>query len=213
MNLVWKVGLISACLIVSLAAPLRLSASEPRWIEGTAYLALEPGKRLPANEVVEIFSYACIHCFNFEANMKRVKASLPKGVKVRLIPATFSGSWEPFARSFYAAQALGVAERSHAAAFEYVIGTLHAHGTVRDMASFYAKYGIDPNKFEALANSEKVSKQLAADRKLCVRLGVESTPTLIVGGRYITADVDSYDALENLVYWLEAQAGRKSEAK
>jgi thiol:disulfide interchange protein DsbA len=207
MSRTWKSSWAAATLLVALVVAAHAPAAERAWVAGTEYEDIEPGSGLARGEVVEFFSYACIHCFNFQPAMQRIERGLPKDARIRLVPVVLSGSWEPFARSFYAAQRLGVAERSHAAAFEYVIGTLHAKGTVADMATFYTRYGVDPAAFVALANSDAVTRQLKQDRELGVRLGLQGTPSLAVAGRYLTADVGSFAELEDLVYWLERKSG------
>ena len=62
-------------------------------------------------EVVEVFSYGCIHCAQFAPTAEKLRKQLPPGVEFKLMPAPFSAEWLPFARAYYAAKQLGVVDR------------------------------------------------------------------------------------------------------
>jgi len=100
--------LASACS----AAP---DAAAP-YTDGDQYVTLPaPHERYsPAGkvEVVEVFSYGCIHCAHFAPTADQLRKSLPKGVVFKLMPAPFNEQWMPFARAYYAADKLGVVERT-----------------------------------------------------------------------------------------------------
>ncbi len=209
MNKALNTAALALCALVTMFASPVLNGAERTWNAGSEYKIVQSGNGLKPNEVVEFFSYACVHCYNFQANMDRIETSLPNGVSLRLVPVVLADSWEPFARAFYAAESLGVAKRTHSDAFKYVIGTLRAKGTVEDMAAFYQKYGVDPAAFEKIAESDQITMQLQRDREMYIHLGLEGTPTIAVGSQYLTGDVGSYEEMESLVYWLEKKSGMR----
>ncbi|TAK37658.1 MAG: thiol:disulfide interchange protein DsbA/DsbL [Lysobacteraceae bacterium] len=205
MNRSWRNAVLLA-LIGALVVPLAAVSAEKNWKAGTAYKVLAPSSGLPSGEVVEFFSYACVHCFKFQGNVTRIASGLPKGVSVRMVPVAWSETWEPFARSYYAAEKLGVAKVAHEDAFNYVIFTLQGKGSVGDMAAFYKKYGVDPNSFRAAAESPEVSDRLEEDRKIYEHIQLLGTPAFVVDGRYMTGEVGSYEELEALTIWLIKKA-------
>ena len=77
-------------------------------------------------EVVEVFSYACIHCYTFEPYIEAWRAKLDDDVAFRRVPAVFSPQWGELARMFYAAEQLGVLEQVHGGIFE----ALHERGQI-----------------------------------------------------------------------------------
>src|ERR1700749_4930055 len=111
-------------LFVGLAIPPACSpgpadtAAAPAYTEGTQYVATTTPQRLDPKagkvEVVEVFSYGCIHCAHYEPKVEQLEKALPKGVVFHAIPAAFNDAWLPFAQSFYAAQKLGVLPKTHA---------------------------------------------------------------------------------------------------
>ena len=202
------------------------SAPAATWTEGIHYVRLAPPQQttVPAGkvEVMEVFSYACPACNAFQPVIEKLRSTLPPQAQVVFLPAAFNPQedWPMFQRAFFAAQALGIAERTHQAMFDAVwktgeLGVTTAGNRLKDplpsladAARFYARVaGVDPQKFLAMANSFAIdSKVRAADAQI-LAMHVESTPTLIVNGKYrvIRDSVQTNDQVMELVKYLVAR--------
>ena len=125
-------------------------------------------------------------------------------------------------RAYYAAQALGVADKAHDAMYDAVwksgeLSSLKAGGqglkpasalpTIEDAAKVYAKFGADPKEFVAVAQSFTVNTKMKRADDLVKAYGVESTPTMVVNGkyRYTVSDAGGYSQSIELAQWLERQ--------
>ena len=205
---------------------LPLAAPAATWTEGIHYVRVTPPQQttLPAGkvEVMEVFSYACPACNAFQPVMDKLHSTLPANAQVVFLPAAFNPQedWPMFQRAFFAAQALGIAERTHQARFDAVwktgeLGVTTAGNRLKDplpsladAARFYARVAsVDPQKFLAMANSFAIdSKVRAADAQI-LAMHVESTPTLIVNGKYrvIRDSVQTNDQVMELVRYLVAR--------
>src|SRR5512140_3800545 len=95
----------------ALAAAVR---AEP--MEDVDYIRIPPQPVAVADkiEVIEFFHYGCASCNRFEPHLQAWLATLPVDVSFRRIPALRKSQWVPFARLFYALEALGQIERLHA---------------------------------------------------------------------------------------------------
>ncbi|MCW4455599.1 thiol:disulfide interchange protein DsbA/DsbL [Flavobacterium sp. MXW15] len=149
-------------------------------------------------EVVEVFGYTCGHCAHFEPILQPWVTKLPRDVRFTLVPGAFGGHWDAFARAYYAAEQLGVAQRSHAAMFD----ALHARGSLpmqnvspQELATFYADYGVAPERFVQALRGEQVDQRLKAAREFALRSGVRGTPTLVVNGKYLVTGRSFEDTL------------------
>ena len=160
-------------------------------VEGQDYEVIPDGKPFaPAKgriEVAEVFGYTCIHCAHLEPTLVAWKKTLPRDVQLTPVPAAFGGYWIPYARAFFAAQQLGVQQRTHQAVFD----ALHKTGalpiqnaSIDEIANFYASQGVERAKFIAALRGPVVDQQLAKARDWVGGAGVEGTPTLIVNGKY-----------------------------
>jgi thiol:disulfide interchange protein DsbA len=176
------------------------------YTEGNQYVALPvPNQRLSRDgkvEVVEVFSYGCIHCAEFSITADQLRKSLPQGVVFKLIPAAFNDQWIPFARAYYAAKKLGLVDKTHIALFKAKFVDHYPIGSMDELADFYAQHGADRAEFLRIANSAEVTAQMASDAALIQKWGVDGTPTIVVDGKYRSANITSFDELAAMAQWL-----------
>lgn len=116
-----KYALVALLLILTGGGTLDAHAAAGRWIEGKNYVTLSPAQRtsVPRGkvEVMEVFSYGCPFCNKFQPVVERIKRSLPSNAQMVFLPASFSEAedWPMFQRAYFAAQALGIADKAHQA--------------------------------------------------------------------------------------------------
>lgn len=195
------------------ASAASTAASGPAPIAGTDYTVIEGGQPFDPGsdkiEVVEVFGYTCPHCANFQPLVNAWKAKLPGDVKFTYVPAPFGGYWVPYARAYYAAEAMGVLGKSHDAMFR----ALHLerslpiqNATPEEIGGFYAQYGVDPKQFASTMQSFAVDGKLNRAKQFLQRTGVEATPTMVVAGKYrIEAGAGGFEKMLATVNQLVAQ--------
>jgi protein dithiol oxidoreductase (disulfide-forming) len=195
--------LTSAC---SAAGP---DASAAPFTDGNEYVTLPaPHQRDSSSgkvEVVEVFSYACIHCAEFSPYADDLRKSLPAGVEFKLVPAPFNDTWVPFARAYYAAKKLGVLDRTHDVLFEKKFKEQYPINSMSEIADFYASEGVNRDQFITIANSPEVDAQIKKDLALIQSWGVDGTPTIVVDGKYKSANIKDFPQLVALTKWLVQQ--------
>lgn len=199
--LIGSLLLTSAC-----SAQSDASAGAARYVEGTQYVTLPaPHQRYSEAgkvEVVEVFSYGCVHCAHFAPLVEEMKKELPKGVVFKLMPAPFSAEWLPFARAYYAANKLGVVDRTHLELFKEKFDQHYPIDTLGELADFYARQGVNRDEFLRIANSDAATAKMKKDFALLKTWGVTGTPTLVIDGKYRTADVSTLQQLVDMTVWL-----------
>jgi len=150
-----------AAVLLAAAAPAALAQGMvERFQEGQHYFRIEPAQTTPQDkvEVTEIFSYACIHCAHFEPTISAWKKTMPATASFAYLPAAWSPSWETLAHVFYAAEALGILDRTHKAFFDALHVEKRAFSSVQDIADWHAaKAGIKAEDFFATMNSPAVN--------------------------------------------------------
>jgi thiol:disulfide interchange protein DsbA len=215
----------AACLaVVASTAPVARAAN---YTEGQDYVLLRPAQSttVPAGkvEVMEVFSYGCPACNNFQPVMSKLKRSLPANVEFVLLPAAFNASedWPMFQRAYFAAQTLGIADRTHQAMFDAVWNsgelaiadpaTHHLKNpqpSIQDAARFYARVaGVKPEAFLAAASSFQVDSKIRAADTQIAAMKVPGTPCIVVNGKYRIdmQSVRSTDELVELIKFLVAK--------
>ena len=175
-------------------APTTTALTGPAPVEGADYQLISNGQPFqPAAgkvEVVEIFGYVCPACAAFQPLVGPWKAGLPSDVNFVYVPAMFGGTWDNYARAFYAAQTLGVQEKTH----EALYAAIHSQQTLKgergadsvdDIAKFYAGYGVDPKQFAATMGSFAVNAKTNSAKQFAQRSAISGTPSIIINGKYL----------------------------
>ncbi len=189
--------------LAATALPLGATA-QTTWTEGKNYFVITPALHTSVAagkvEVTEVFSYGCPHCAEFQPVIKQLKAALPPNAVLTLIPASFNPAedWPMLQRTYVTAEALGIAERAHDGIFDAIwkSGELavvdqqtnrikNPAPTIADAARVYNKLtGIAVDKFVAVSQSFTVEVKMKADDAYVLHGQVDSTPTIVVNGKY-----------------------------
>lgn len=138
-------------------------------------------------EVAEVFSYACGACASANAPISAWnKTKAPDVNFVYVHSVVQGGPWERFARGFFAADAKKIQARSHDAVFQavFVDQSLSHSASLEDIAKFYSKFGVTSAQMLAIMNSPSVNAKLNRSKQFSLRTGANSTPTIIVAGKY-----------------------------
>lgn len=197
--------------------PPPVAAAPPAWegpipTAGVDYVELPDGQPYASPngqvEVAEVFGYICPHCANFEPLFVAWKSELPADVKISLAPIVLGGPWLTYAQAFYAAETLGVLEQSHEAVFDALHRqrSLSPTATPEQIGSFYAQFGVDPKTFTSTMQGFAVGASINRSRQFAVRSRIESTPSLVIDGRYlVSADERGYGPMFRTAEYLIAK--------
>ena len=111
----------------AVAAPLlwpQLASAQAALREGPDYRRLSRAAPVEAPagkiEVVEFFSYTCVHCFNFVPVFNSWKQTVAADVVVKRCPVGFNASFEPLQRLFYTLEAMGSLDTHHDRVFKSI---------------------------------------------------------------------------------------------
>lgn len=226
----WKVATFA---LLGVLASTAADAAE--WVEGKHYARIQPALRTAVAqgevEVAEAFSYGCVYCNLFLPTMDKIKASLPRNAELVYVPASFNTAeqWPMFQRSYLAAQALGIADKTHEAMFRAVWSTgelavvdpktnriKNPGPTLEDAAKFYERTaGVKAEQFIATANSFAVTARMKQADAWIKGARVSGTPSLVVNGKYRLElqALKSTDEIIELVNWLVERESAGSAAR
>jgi thiol:disulfide interchange protein DsbA len=192
-------------LLLASACTAQSSAPAP-YTEGNEYVTLPgPHQRYSSTgkvEVVEVFSYGCIHCAHFAPVAEQLRKELPAGVEFKLVPAPFNAEWLPYARAYYAAKQLGVVDRTHLQLFKDKFDAHYPISSMDELADFYARQGVNRDKFMQIATSPEATAKLKSDLALLQHWQVDGTPSIVVDGKYKVANVQTLDEMAAVALWL-----------
>jgi thiol:disulfide interchange protein DsbA len=175
------------------AAPVAADGAIPGLKPGVDYEIIKGGQPFEPLagkiEVVEVFNYVCPACAAFQPLVVSWKKTLGPDVRFTYVPAAFGGNWDQYVRSFYAAQTMGILEKAH----ERTYDAIHLENRLKgergedsdaEIAAFYAQFGVDAKQFAGNMKSFAVTGKFNKARQYIIQQQANSTPTLIVNGKY-----------------------------
>ncbi len=201
--------LLAAALLLSAPVHAQSGSSVP-YQEGLHYFLIEEGTTAPegAAELVEAFSYMCIHCNTFEPYIINWLTRNADSVKFSRIPVVFGRqAWEIYARAYVTAQMMGLGDDAHVAMMDKLWKEKAVMRSMEELAVFYSTFGVDSKTFLATSISFAVDARMRKEQRLVQTYGVRATPTIVVNGKYRVAGsaaVPSYDVMLDVVDYLIA---------
>jgi len=206
----------AAILVLSLLA-LSAQAQSPVPVAGKDYVEIPNGRPLEpvqgAVVVEEFFNYICPACNMFEPTFVQWAAELPDYVKLHHVPASFRQDFVQYARAYYAAETLGVAEKSHQAVYDAIHRqrVIPAEGQAPDeakIAKWYAtNYGVNEQQFLSTMRSFGVDAKVRRASEQMTRNKIPSTPSVVINGRYLVRGATYADSLRIANYLIEKERG------
>jgi protein dithiol oxidoreductase (disulfide-forming) len=201
-----------AAVLMLLAGPLALAADP---VEGVNYKLLKPP--VPTNvapgkvEVVEVFWYACGHCYLLEPKIEAwERKGKPANVQVVRMPAVWNEQLKTHARLFYTIEVLGKPELN-TEAFREINVRGNRLDTPEKIEAFFTSRGVSKADFQKTFSGFAVESKLARAADLNKRYRIASTPTVVINGRYVT-DVAMAGGEEKLFELINTLASREKPA-
>nr|WP_294866150.1 thiol:disulfide interchange protein DsbA/DsbL [uncultured Pseudogulbenkiania sp.] len=138
-------------------------------------------------EVIEFFSYHCIHCFHLDPALTAWSKKLPANVSFRREQIVWNKQMEGLARLFATFNATRTLDRLHAPALSAMVEKKINLADETEMSKWLATQpGIDTKAFMATYKSFGINAQVARASKITRDYGIEGTPTIVVAGKYAT---------------------------
>ena len=200
-----------------------LTASAPaiaQFKSGTDYNIINPPQSVPDDskiEVLEFFAYGCGACAALEPKLEQWAKRQPADVAFRRVPAattTFKLRGIDNAPLYYTLELMGLAPKLHEKVFQAANFDGVLLGNASDQNKWLAKQGVDVALFESTKKSFSVDAKSKAALKLAEQYKISSTPTMVVGGKFILSQTQGADhflaVIDSLI--VQARASMKKPA-
>jgi protein dithiol oxidoreductase (disulfide-forming) len=140
-------------------------------------------------EVVELFWYGCIHCYQLEPQLHAWIKKLPADVVFKRVPGLPRPDWAPMAKAYYAMETLGVLDKLHGKLFDAIHKTRTLKPTDEAAAIEWVtnEAGLDKKKVQEAFNSFTTSTKLNRAAQIFRDSGATGVPALIIDGKYVTS--------------------------
>ena len=180
-------------------APLPAAAQLPdgKWKVGINYRPIVPAQSTDSGpgriEVIEVFWYACPHCYAIEPYLNSWLKTKPANVDFVRVPNMWQEVHRAHARLFYTLQALGKEDALHAKVLAAIFDQKNelfvpgdAAATQAAQVAFAKANGISEADFLKAYNSFSVQNSLQKAEEIQTRYLIDTVPRFIVNGKYST---------------------------
>ena len=153
------------------------------------YVTIEPAQPSDTTgkvEVLEFFAYSCPHCATMQPMVAKWSESLPDNVVVKHVPVAFNAGMADMQKLYYSLEALDRMDL-HPKVFHAIHREKKRIYNAKAIAEWVEDQGVDRAQFDAAFQSFGVNNKVARANELAKIYKVEGTPSLAVGGRYVTS--------------------------
>lgn len=207
---------LTALLFTALLAALPAQASLDAPEEGFDYRLVEPPQAVKTGrkiEVLEFFWYDCPHCNAMAPLIEPWARRNRDDIVFRRVPFARNDSAVPQQQLYYALEAIGKLDAWHERIFEAIHRNRIALKTAEQMTDYLAAQGIDRRRFLKAFHSADVQAKVDQARRLASIYRVDSVPTIVIQGRYVTSanmvGGSQAEALQMVEYLVRKAAGRQ----
>ena len=179
------------------------------FIAGIHYVELDKPRRIrgDAIEVMEFFSYGCIFCYRFDADLQDWASDKGDQVRLTQTPLIGSNQWRLLGAHYYALQDLDAPVALHQGTFRAIHDLGRKLNNSEALSDFVASNSdIEPNRYLIQIESDAVKAKVNLADRLSRQASITSVPQLVVQARYrisSTVDVGPSRMLEVADYLIE----------
>ncbi|HZX28512.1 MAG TPA: thiol:disulfide interchange protein DsbA/DsbL [Telluria sp.] len=142
-------------------------------------------------EVLEFFMYRCPHCAALEPELEAWAKRQGDNVVLRRVHFPYSGPKDPGAHLYVTLEAMGKAEELSQKIFDAIHKQrIRLDNNEQAIFDFVAKNGVDLAKFKEVWSSFSVLTKMNRLNSVVSTYKVETAPTLIIDGKYVTSPGD-----------------------
>lgn len=138
-------------------------------------------------EVVEYFMYSCPHCNALDPLMHDWVKKQGDKIAFRRVHLAFSGPKDPQAHAYVTLEAMGQLDQFHDKMFRAIHVERNRLSSDAAILDLLVKNGIDKAKYLEMFNSFGVQTKLKRNEQLIAAAKIDSAPTIIVDGRFVTS--------------------------
>lgn len=158
--------------------------------EGKDYLIIksaesntpQPGEKI---QVIEFFNYGCPWCYSLEAKLSTWLANKPKDVEFYRVPVVFESGWDIYARAYYVANALKIADKISPKLFDAIHKEHKNLADEKAMEAFFIANGVSAKDFHSAYHaSPTIDMDLNHGLKMIHDFEIYEVPTIVINQKY-----------------------------
>lgn len=163
-------------------------------------------------EVLEVFWYACPHCYHFEPVIDKWLEEKADYIEFVRMPGILGKNWLPHAKAFYVAEKIGILDIIHKPLFDAIHKNKRKIFDKKSLKAFFSEHGVSGNEFDQLYNSKEVEEKAGRAFTTGQSYMLTGVPAIIINGKYRTSTsvAGDFDKIIDVINTLAAKEHEKS---
>jgi thiol:disulfide interchange protein DsbA len=205
---------VAAGVLLLLAGVASAATFQPQ--QGVHYKLLQPAQPTSVAagkvEVVEVFWYACGHCYLLEPKLEAWdRSGRPANAQLVRLPATWNETLKTHARLFYTTELLRK-QNLNGDIWREINLKGNRLDTPQAIEAFFTSRGVAKADVQKAYSSFSVDSAVKRAEDLNRRYRITATPTVVVAGKYVT-DVGMAGSEDKLFQVINALVARETGAR
>ena len=179
-------ALLALGIVVFLSTMLLEDVPSDGFIEGEHYQLIDSPRRIKAEqiEIIEFFSYACVHCYNFEPDLTDWVEQQGDKINFQRLPLAISGNARLLGRHYYTMVNLDLLDGYHMPFFRAIHEQRQTFNSPEQLAEFFPGRAVTTEDYTRAYHSAEVTSGVSAADRMARRLQISAVPTVVVQGKY-----------------------------
>lgn len=152
---------------------------------------IQPPETPDKVEVLEFFSYSCIHCYRVDPMVEKWSKDLPEGAVFKRVPVGFNAGMQELQKLYYTLDSMDLLDELNHAAFKAIHDEGERIFSEKEIINWAVKQGVNKEEFTDTFNSFGVNTKVKRADELTKSYGIDATPTFAIGGQFITSPADA----------------------
>lgn len=137
--------------------------------------------------VTEFFSYGCPWCYKMESPLNNWVGKMGSKVHIERVPVVFKPNWELYAKAYYTAKTLALAEKFNPLLFKAIQDEKQPLASKQAMIDFFVVHGVDKEIAKsAFENSPTIDLRVNNGMALMAHYQISGVPAFVVNNKYKT---------------------------
>lgn len=159
------------------------------FVEGKDYKIVassaQPDNKSPV--VTEFFSYGCPWCYKIDATVNDWATKVKGSVLLEKVPVVFKPEWELYAKAYYTAKTLALADKMSPLLFKTIQEDKNPLASKQAMIDFFVAHGVDREIAKsAFENSSTIDMRVQNGMTLMAGYQINAIPSFVINNKYKT---------------------------
>ncbi len=204
-------ALVAVAILVFLSTMLIDDVPIDGFVAGEHYQVIDSPRRIRGDkiEIIEFFSYVCVHCYNFDPDLADWVEQQGDKIRFLRMPLAVSGNAQLLGRHYYTMANLDLLDDYHMLFFRAIHENQKSFKSPEQLVDFFPAGLVNTQDYSRTYRSPEITGEMDIANRMARRLQISAVPTVVVQGKYrvrTSSTIGLKRMLEVMSYLIELES-------